>query len=146
MTVSEQDNGPSVINLISGSSVDLQIIADKHFPHDCRERRDLLRVGEWFMLLWQYHCSLERTHKILTQMRSTGAIPAAGSSHEFDVLFMTANLNKLAKTLRDKDGKEIVATAGMFMERWLLLESTLNDLMEQSRKLRVGLAGERAFS
>jgi hypothetical protein len=144
--MSKQDKGPSVINLISGSSVDLQIIADKHFPHDCAERRDLLRVGEWFMLLWQYHCSLERTHKLLEQMRSTGAIPAAGSSREFDVLFMTASLDKLAKTLTDKDAKEIAGSASGFMQRWLLLESALNDLMEQSRKLRVGLGGQRAFS
>jgi hypothetical protein len=59
---------------------------------------------------------------------------------------MTANLDKLAKTLTDKDAKEIAETASEFMQRWLLLEPVLNDLMEQSSKLRVRLAGERAFS
>jgi hypothetical protein len=145
MTV-ELSEGIKNINRFPGAAVAILILVDKHFPQDCRERRELLETCELFDLLWQFHVSLEQIQKTLDLIRSTGAVPTIDSANLFDALLMAISLEKLSATLPNKEAQQTVKTAGEFMHRWYTLEPMLERLMKESSKLRLGLAARQAPS
>jgi hypothetical protein len=140
----ELSEGIKNINRFFAAAAAILVLVEKHFPQDCRERRELLETSELFELLWQFHVSLEQTQKTLDLIRSTGAVPTIDSPNLFDALLMAISLEKLSATLPDKEAQQTVKTAGEFIHRWYTLEPMLERLMEESSKLRLGLAARQA--
>jgi hypothetical protein len=122
------------INEFLGLGIDAKLIADKHFPHDCRERSQLLDINSAFAILWNLHYSLEQTRDKIELIRSI-TLPK-----DREVIELALYLENIAATLdRDPEAKKVVKRASEVLHIWYRLYLNLEQLMEVSAALRLGL-------
>lgn len=122
------------INEFLGLGLDAKLIADKHFPHDCPERFQLLDINSAFSILWNLHYSLERTRDKIELVRSI-TLPK-----DREVVELALYLENIAATLHDPEAQKGLKRASEVLHIWYRLYLNLEQLMETSAALRFGLA------
>ncbi len=122
------------VNEFLGLGLDAKLIADKHFPHDCPERFKLLDILNAFAILWNLHYSLERTRDQMERIRSI-TLPK-----DREVIELALYLEKIAATLdKDAEAQKVVKRASEVLHIWYELYLNLEQLMETSAALRLGM-------
>jgi len=122
------------INEFLGLGLDAKLIADKHFPHDCPERFKLLDILNAFAILWNLHYSLERTLDKIELVRSI-TLPK-----DREVIELALYLENIAASLdRGTEAEKAVKRASEILHIWYRLYLNLEQLMEASAALRLGM-------
>jgi hypothetical protein len=117
-----------------GLGLDAKILADKHFPEDCRERCVLLEINNAFAILWNLHYSLERTRDQIEFVR------AINLPKDREVIELALYLENIAANPdRDKEIRKVVKRASEVLRIWYQLYLALEQLMEVSAALRLGM-------
>ena len=117
-----------------GLGLDAKLIADKHFPHDCPERFKLLDILNAFAILWNLHYSLERTLDKIELVRSI-TLPK-----DREVIELALYLENIAASLdRGTEAEKAVKRASEVLHIWYRLYLNLEQLMEASAALRLGM-------
>ncbi|WP_263349998.1 hypothetical protein [Acidicapsa acidisoli] len=123
-----------------GLGLDAKLIADKHFPHDCPERFKLLDILNGFAILWNLHYSLERTRDKMEQIRAI-TLPK-----DREVIELALYLEDIAATLKDAEAEKVVKRASEVLHIWYRLYLNLEQLMEVSAALRLGMESPESES
>jgi hypothetical protein len=122
------------INEFLGLGLDAKLIADMHFPHDCPERFKLLDINNAFSILWNLHYSLERTRDKIELIRSI-TLPK-----DREVIEIALYLENIAASLdRGTEAEKAVKRASEVLHIWYRLYLNLEQLMEVSAALRLGM-------
>lgn len=117
-----------------GLGLDAKLIADKHFPEECRERCALLEINNAFSILWNLHYSLERTRDQIELVRSI-TLPK-----DREVIHLALYLENIAASLdKGTEAEKTVKRASEVLRIWYQLYLSLEELMEASAALRLGL-------
>jgi hypothetical protein len=125
---------PKSIHEFLGLGLDAKLIADKHFPHDCPERFQLLDINNAFAILWNLHYSLERTRDKMELIRSI-TLPK-----DREVIELALYLENIAASLdRGTEAENAVKRASEVLHIWYRLYLNLEQLMEVSAALRLGM-------
>jgi hypothetical protein len=122
------------INEFLGLGLDAKLIADKHFPHDCPERFKLLDIDNAFSILWNLHYSLEQTRDKMELIRSI-TLPK-----DRDVIELALHLENIAANLeKGTEREKVIKRASEVLHIWYRLYLNLEQLMEASAALRLGM-------
>jgi hypothetical protein len=123
------------IHQLLGLGLDAKILADKHFPEDCRERSVLLEITNAFAILWNLHYSLERTRDKMEMVRLI-TLPK-----DREVIELALYLENITASLgRGKEAeKKVLKRSSEVLHIWYRLYLNLEQLMEVSAALRLGM-------
>jgi hypothetical protein len=128
------------INEFLGLGIDAKLLADKHFPDACRERDILLEIDNAFAILWNLHFNLERTRDQIEMVRSI-TLPK-----DREVIEIALHLENIAANLeKGTEREQVIKRASEVLRIWYQLYLSLEELMEVSAALRLGMetpAGE----